>query len=762
MVAGLAGCAVISPFSSPSADSIRAQLASGRQALAQGQLADATRLFSEARKNAHRTHRPALEIDARIASAETERAMGNLAGARLELRAALELSEAARSGSHRLAGIEVGLGGIELAEGRAQEATALLQSGAERAREERDLALEATARMDLGTLFALQDQPEEALRNYQLSAKIAEAAGEPLGAAQALANAARVAGDEPGKARALLLRGTALARQLPATPDQANLLLNLAETEMRLGALPLQAEARPSSNARDLLHASLDVAQAVGDFRAASYALGLLGQLDEKDGQSERALANTRLAIQRATLANAPEAVFRWQAQAGRILSAQGEAKKASAAYQQAVHILESLRHRIPWSGALGGSSFRTEILPVYYSLIDLLLERAADASPGQTNDPDSEQALLRRARDIVEALRAAELRDYFQDDCVDALRDKLASLESISPSALILYPILLPDRLVVLVGLPSGRWEQYSAPVPRSRVENEAHALRRRLQERTNRRYLAHARTLYDWLLRPLSQHLESGQFDTLVFVPDGALLTIPMATLHDGDNFLIERFALALTPGMELTDPQPMDPQNLRALLAGVSQGSDGFSPLPNVVAEIEAIRALTPSEVLLNADFQRAALRRELSSEPFGLVHLATHAKFSGSAEGAFLLAWDGPIGIDELASDIELFRFRDAPLELLTLSACETAQGDDRAALGLSGIAVQSGARSALGTLWSVNDPAAASLIDEFYRAMLIRGESRAQALRGAQRELLAQRRYRHPVYWAPFILIGSWL
>ena len=741
----------------PSPDSIHANLAQGRSALASGQPGEARDLFTQALEAAQQRNAPAQETDARIALAESERGLGDLPAARAQLQAALALNESSAPDPARSAALEIALGGVALAQGRAEDAQARLEAGARGADEAGRNDLAAAALMDLGTLLALQGQGEEALERYRQSEQSAQAAGDDLAAAKALANAARVDANDPERSRSLLERGQTLAQKLPGSAVKANLLIGLAQREIALAAEWPGAQAALRANAANLLLEALAAADAVGDPRTASYALGFLGGVYEEAGRPGEALAMTRRAAMRAARGDAPEALYRWQAQSGRLLAAEGKITEATTAYQHAVDHLQSLRHRQAWGGDLGVSSFETAILPVYYALVDLLLRQAASEPVG-----DARQALLRRARDTVEELRAAELRDYFQDDCVDAQRAKLAALESVSASALVIYPVPLSDRLVILVGLPSGRLEQYSVPVGRTEVEREAHSLRRRLQERTNRRYLAHARTLYDWLLRPLEHRLDSGEFETLVFVPDGALLTIPMATLHDGEKFLIERFALALTPGMELTDPRAMDPDNLRALLAGMSEGSEGFSPLPNVVAEIDAIRAMTPSDVLLNADFRRETLHRELSGEPFGLVHLATHAQFSGTAGGAFLQAWDGPIGINELAADIELFRFRDAPLELLTLSACETAQGDDRAALGLSGIAIQSGARSAVGTLWSVNDPAAASLINAFYHAMLVGGESRAQALRGAQQELLAQRQYRHPVYWAPFILIGSWL
>ena len=126
-------------------------------------------------------------------------------------------------------------------------------------------------------------------------------------------------------------------------------------------------------------------------------------------------------------------------------------------------------------------------------------------------------------------------------------------------------------------------------------------------------------------------------------------------------------------------------------------------------------------------------------------------------------SFLLAYDSKISMNELAAVIGATRFREErPLELLTLSACRTAAGDDRAALGLAGVALRSGARSALATLWSVNDQASTDLITEFYTQLAKPAVSRAEALRRAQLKLLGVHHYRHPSYWSPFVLISSWL
>ncbi|MHC5828531.1 MAG: CHAT domain-containing protein, partial [Nostoc sp.] len=118
---------------------------------------------------------------------------------------------------------------------------------------------------------------------------------------------------------------------------------------------------------------------------------------------------------------------------------------------------------------------------------------------------------------------------------------------------------------------------------------------------------------------------------------------------------------------------------------------------------------------------------------------------------------------PINVKELD---QLLQARDrpgrSPLELLILSACETAAGDQRAVLGLAGMAVRSGARSTLGTLWAVQDESTVDLMNKFYLELSQPGVTKAEALRQAQLLLLRSSNYGHPYYWAPFVLVGNWL
>lgn len=319
----------------------------------------------------------------------------------------------------------------------------------------------------------------------------------------------------------------------------------------------------------------------------------------------------------------------------------------------------------------------------------------------------------------------------------------------------------MFASRLELLVSLPSGL-TRISVPVTAERLTLEIRAFRRLVEKRTTREYLPHAQQLYDWLVRPLEPALSNLRITTLVFVPDNALRTIPLAALHDGSSFLIRKFALAVTPGITLTDPKPLDRGKLRFLAAGLTSPVQGFPALPYVAGEVASIEQLYKSDRLINNDFQVPRLERELRDGRYGALHIATHGKFSPDVHDSFLLTYDGKLTMQTLDQLVGLFRYRQDPLELLTLSACQTGIGDDRAALGLAGVALKAGARSALATLWFINDEASATLISEFYRQLRHPSLSKAVALQRAQMKLLNDPVYEHPAYWSPFLLLNNWL
>jgi CHAT domain-containing protein len=194
---------------------------------------------------------------------------------------------------------------------------------------------------------------------------------------------------------------------------------------------------------------------------------------------------------------------------------------------------------------------------------------------------------------------------------------------------------------------------------------------------------------------------------------------------------------------------------------LALGLTEAVQGFSALPYVAAELDTLQRLYSAEVLLNQRFLLPNVDKELQEEPFSIVHIASHGQFDSDVKKTFVLTFDGKLTMDRLEQMVGRLRFRKDALELLTLSACQTAAGDDRAALGLAGIAIKAGARSALATLWSINDEASAELVSEFYRQLQNPAVSRARALQQAQLKLLSNMRHEHPAYWAPFLLLNNW-
>ena len=231
-------------------------------------------------------------------------------------------------------------------------------------------------------------------------------------------------------------------------------------------------------------------------------------------------------------------------------------------------------------------------------------------------------------------------------------------------------------------------------------------------------------------------------------------------MAALHNGHNFLIEEFAIATTPGMKLLKPKSMDKTKIRVLAAGLSGSIKDSPALPYVPLEISYLRDHFITRDLQDESFTFQTLKKEFSKSYYSILHLGTHSTFDNYTNTSFIMGFDGKISSDQLQQIIGSSKYRDKPLELITLSACETASGSNYAALGLAGLAIKAGARSSLGTLWLINDKTASDLVGKFY--LELKTSSKARALQTAQRFIIQDHEYRHPYYWAAFLLIGNWL
>ena len=540
---------------------------------------------------------------------------------------------------------------------------------------------------------------------------------------------------------------------LPPSRAAIEARINLAQT-----SLQLNSEIRPIA---DSLAIAIQQADILKDPRTQAYAIGSLGALYEHTKQWDDAKKLTQQALQFAQQINAGDVSYRWQWQLGRILTAQGDTQSAIRAYKEAVTTIKSLREDLAASSPDVQFSFRVAIEPIHRQFVSLLLK---------SNTPEQ----LNMARRTIEDLQLVELDNFFREACLTADAEQV---DRVDQSAAVIYPIILEDQLAIIASLPQPQTDPNAKPVAtlryfktdisRSDLEANLVELRERLQqENLLADSLPLLQSLYRSLIAPIETELAQSKVKTLVFVPDGALRNVPMAALHDGKRFLIEQYSIALTPGLQLLSTRPLRSEKLGALVAGISEASQGLLALPYVKAEIAQIQRELPSRVLLNSDFKKAAFQGLVENAPFSIVHLATHGNFSSRADETYILTWDGKLKIADLGSALQTAELsQNRGLELLVMSACETAAGDPQSALGLAGVAVRSGARSTVATLWRVNDQASSDLMKKFYSelAQIQKTKiSRAEALRRAQLSILQDPKYRkEPFFWAAYILLGNW-
>ncbi|MCP2731223.1 CHAT domain-containing protein, partial [Limnofasciculus baicalensis] len=294
---------------------------------------------------------------------------------------------------------------------------------------------------------------------------------------------------------------------------------------------------------------------------------------------------------------------------------------------------------------------------------------------------------------------------------------------------------------------------------------------------------YLAPAKQLYDWMVAPLEADFKAQGIQNLSFIVDTGLRSIPFAALHDGKQFLIEKYSIGLMPSLSLTDTRYKPIKNLEVLAMGAASFTDQ-KPLPAVPVELLAITpSLWQGKSFLNDGFTLENLKNQRKDEPFGIIHLATHANFQpGEVSNSYIQLWNSKLKMNQLSS----LGWNNPPVELLVLSACRTALGNEEAELGFAGLAVQAGVKSALGSLWYVSDRGTLGLMTEFYQ-QLKQTSTKSEALRQTQLAMLQGKVYvsggnlvadsdlvplppelvrlgdqtfKHPYFWSAFTMIGN--
>jgi CHAT domain-containing protein len=568
---------------------------------------------------------------------------------------------------------------------------------------------------------------------------------------------------EHDSAKANIAAALSLLPTLPISQDKVYTQIKLAkllQPELVTPNSCYNSDIQPQ--AIQLLQQAIKEAENVGDRRSQSFAWGELGHIYECRQDYQQAFKLTKKARWLAEQdIEAKDSLYLWEWQTGRIFKQQQNKLAAIRAYQQAISTLDSIRQNILTSNRDIQFDFRDLVEPVYRQLIALQLDKIPTASEVAATDDNFNSVLT-----VLDSFQLAELQNYFGNDCAI---NEVSNQEDIQAnnSVAIFHSIVLPQGTAIIATFADGDrqivWLNQERETLRKTIISFNEGLVRWYDNDYDQTL---ATTLYDQMIRPFVTTLKQKQIQTLVFIQDGILRNVPMSALYDGKQYLIEQYAVATTPSLTVTKSKPIERENLKVLALGLSAASSvngsNYPSLPNVQQEIYKVtQKFQDSKPLLNQKFTSDRLKQELATNNYSIVHIASHAQFGIEPQDTFLVTGNNQtLTISELDRIIRQVSQRQESLELLSLTACDTALGDERASLGLAGVAVQAGANSAMASLWSIDDGVTPQLVEQFYTSLQNPDLNKAQALQTAQLKLIEQDL--HPAYWAPFILIGNWL
>ena len=650
----------------------------------------------------------------------------------------------------------------------------------------------------------------------------------------------------PDKGQSALEEATLIFHQLPLSHGQIQLGLKLAMFWQSLHAPgsalsenlptcpgPLATSTLPVTVApSDALLIELEgMARHLKDYPSIAEILGQRGHLAACSGNDSEGL---ELFYQAQLVSDRPEQRYQWAWQVAQLLERQGKIDEAIAFYKEAIQSLDAIRGDLTGSNRELQLNLRDRVEVIYRQFVSLKLRQMDPIQSSvsltvkgrsSASSDSKDQQILGEVLEIIDGLRLTELQNYLGDDCELPLSAGSANdpISTLRTHTAVLNSIIFPDRIaIILTTAPTLTTKHYSLqwiPIGQDEFTTFVNDFRFNLEKRSDlaQRFRPQSQQLYDWMIQPFESELEALDIDSLIFIHDGLLRSVPMAVLHDGTRFLTQKYDITNTPSLKLAPSETLQLSKADSVLAfGLTQLSsiappDGsallpanalsfsaqiasigqqtfargivLTPLPAVRSELKAIQDLFPnSRILFDTQFTRDRLQKEIATEFPKILHLATHARFGFDAEQTYLVtgqkaepssfAVEGVSGAPEFYNETidlnDLYRLvkqtniDTSGLDFLILTACETAVGSDRDALGLAGIALQAGVKSSLASLWQVDDQVTADLIRQFYQG-LSQGLTKAEALRDAQEQWLAKYptgRYSHPGYWAPFVLLGT--
>lgn len=499
---------------------------------------------------------------------------------------------------------------------------------------------------------------------------------------------------------------------------------------------------------------ALQMAENIKSIRWLSYSFGTLGKLET---QAEQKQVYFKKALGLAQSIWAWDIAYQWQQQLGHIYQKQGQTNLAIQNYDAAIANMTKVRDSLLSNNADLQYSFQEEMEPTYRNYMRLLL-----VSP----NPD-----LRKVIQINEGLQIARLENFLRCGKLDLFT--LNQIQNLNRAPAVINIIDLGDTIEVIVQSTDGSLHNHSvdSKLVRLHIDNLLEVLQSKKITNTKQSVInSYSQAIYENLIAPIKTYISPSK--TLVFTLDKYFQSLPLALLYDGKDYLIKHYSIAETLGSRIRQPRVLHENQMIALIAGLSKrgpsykdpnAPEGMDDLPQSKQEVKNVEKQTKSSVaLLDDKFTFQRFKKELTQKDFSIVHITTHGQFSSDPLKTVLVAYDQLINIRDFESLIrgKTQNSRDA-IELLVLSACETAKGNKQSAMGIAGIAAQAGARSTVATLWRVDANSTALFMEEFYKG-LNNGLTKAEALRQAQLSLLSNPQYQKPYYWAPFLLVGSWL
>ena len=404
-------------------------------------------------------------------------------------------------------------------------------------------------------------------------------------------------------------------------------------------------------------------------------------------------------------------------------------------------------------------------------------------------SDAQNQKISPEKLLDIHNYIHSNEVRKIVSELDQNAQSQKLSSQmlvwlqaelqEHGEENTVVLYPLLLEDRLeLILVTANSdpvhrtvflNKKELHQAITQlRSGLtnRNRAKLLSKQDNQQSDPQVIQPALKIYNWLIKPIETHLKLTKAKTIIYAPDGKLRYVPLAALHDGEKWLIERFKINNITAASLMDLTPREEINSMILAGALTEGNYNFKVgkkqfefdgLPFAGVEVEKLAAMFPeTNKFLGNSFTKETMRLHMGKH--NILHFATHSAFvNGHPEESFILFGDGTRAT---LPEVQTWNLKD--VELVVLSACQTGVGKELGnGVEILGFGYQmqvAGAAASLATLWRVDDQGTHEFMNDFYVA-LKNGGSKAEAVRKAQISMI-NNEYNHPYYWAPFILIGN--